>query len=88
MGTRPGHAVQCESPLHTLLARAFTSEEIDSLKRDFGQTKDLARSAYGLAAKVLELHGGGFGSVAIARKLQVSRKSVARVIARGQAPSG
>ena len=48
-----GHAVQNESPLHKLLARAFTSEEIDRLKRDFGQLKNLARSAYGLAAEVL-----------------------------------
>ena len=83
-----GHAVHGESLLHKLLARAFTSEEIDSFKRDFGQVKDLARSAYGLAAEVLELHGRGFGPVAIARQLQVSRKSVARVIARGQVPSG
>ena len=70
------------------MARAYTSEEINSLKRDFGQVKDLARSAYGLAAEVLELHGRGFGPVAIARQLQVSRKSVARVIARGQVSSG
>jgi hypothetical protein len=84
----PGHAVHCESLLHKLLARAFTSEEIDRLKRDFGQVKDLARSAYGLAAEVLELHGRGFGRVAIARKLEVSRKSVARVIARGKMPPG
>jgi hypothetical protein len=66
------------------LARAYTSEEINSLKRDFGQVKDLARSAYGLVAEVLELHGRGFGPVAIARQLQVSKKSVARVIARWQ----
>jgi hypothetical protein len=84
----PEHAVQNESPLHKLLARAFTSEEIDRLKRDLGQVKDLARSVYGLAAEVLELHDRGFGPVAIARQLQVSRKSVARVIGRGQVPPG
>jgi hypothetical protein len=83
-----GRGVHNESLLHKLLARAFTSEEIDRLKRDFGQVKDLARSAYGLAPEVLELHGQGFGPVAIARQLQVSRKSVARVIARGQVPPG
>ena len=70
------------------MARAYTSEEINSLKRDFGQVKDLARSAYGLAAEVLELHGRGFSPVAIARQLQVSRKSVTRVIARGRVPLG
>jgi hypothetical protein len=46
----------------------------------------MARSAYGLAADVLELHGQGFGPVAIARKLEVSRKSEARVIAQGKKP--
>ena len=87
-GGVPGRGVHCESLLHKLLARAFTSEEIDRLKRDFGQVRDLARSAYGLALEVLELHGRGFGPVAIALKLEVSRKSVARVIARGQVPPG
>ena len=80
--------MRAESPHHKLLAGAFTSQAIDSLKRAVGQVKDLARSAYGLAAEVLELHGRGFGPVAIARQLQVSRKSVARVIARGQVPPG
>jgi hypothetical protein len=68
--------------------RVFVSQDIDSVKRRLGQVKDLARSASGLAAEVLELHGRGFGPVAIARKLQVSRKSVARAIARGQVPPG
>jgi hypothetical protein len=84
----PEHGVQNESLLQKLLARAFFSEDIDSVKRDFGQVKDLARSAYGLEAEVLALHSRGFGPVAIARKLQVSRKSVARVIARGMVPPG
>jgi hypothetical protein len=84
----PERGVHNESPLHKLLARAFTSHEIDGVKRCTGQVKDLARSAYGLAAEVLGLHAQGLGPVAIARELQVSRKSVARVIARGRVPPG
>jgi hypothetical protein len=72
--------------LHRLLVRAYASEEIDSLKRGSAQVKEPARSAYGLATDVLELHGRGFGPVAIARQLGVSRNSVARVIARGKVP--
>jgi hypothetical protein len=80
----PGRAVQNESLMHGLLVRAFTSQEIDSLKQGAGQVKDLARSAYGLAAEVLDLHARRLGPVAIARELQVSRKSVTPVIARAR----
>jgi hypothetical protein len=74
--------VQRENGAHRLLARTFTADEIDAVKRGLGQVKDLARSALAVAPKVLELHRQGLGPVAIARELGVGRKSVARVIAR------
>ena len=62
----------------------FAAEEIDEVKRGFGQTKDLAHSPQDpeLRAQVLALHGQGYGPCRIARATGISRKQVARLLDR------
>jgi hypothetical protein len=60
----------------------FAAEEIDEVKRSFGQTKDLAHSPQDpeLRARVLALHGQGYGPCRIARATGIGRKQVARLL--------
>jgi hypothetical protein len=80
----PERGVQNESLLHKLLARAFTSEDIDSVKRNLGQVRDLTHSATAYQKELLALHEQGFGVCEIARRLGLHRKSVARAIQRAK----
>jgi DNA-directed RNA polymerase specialized sigma24 family protein len=67
-----------------MFARTFTSEDIDSVKRNLGQVKDLARSISSYQRELLALHEQGFGVCEIARRLGLHRKSVARAIQRAK----
>jgi hypothetical protein len=80
----PEHTVHNETRLWGLFARTFTSEDIDIVKRNLGQIKELARSASAYQRELLALHEQGFGVCEIARRLGLHRKSVARAIRRAK----
>jgi hypothetical protein len=55
------HTVQNESAAQRLLTRTYTAQELDTIRRTFGQYQSLVQSAVVLAAQVLELHEQGLG---------------------------
>jgi DNA-directed RNA polymerase specialized sigma24 family protein len=80
----PEHTVHNETRIWETFARTFTSEDIDSVKRNLGQVKDLARPASSFQKELLALHGQGLSMCEIARRLGLHRKSVARAIRRAK----
>lgn len=66
-----------------VLVRVFDADEIDAVKRQLGQVKDLAYSGQAptVREQVFEMHRLGFGPCRIARETRLSRKQVARVLA-------
>jgi hypothetical protein len=76
-----GHAVHAESPPSaSLLARAFTAEEIDQVKRNLGQVKDLAHSARARLPQISELRQQGLSLSEIGRRLGLSHAAVGRTL--------
>jgi hypothetical protein len=67
------------------LSRAFAADEVDAVRRQLGQVKDLAYSGQAptVREQILEMHALGFGPCRIARETGLGRKQVARVLASG-----
>jgi DNA-binding NarL/FixJ family response regulator len=65
------------------LSRLFAAEEIDAVRRQLGQVKDLAYTGQALTVReqIFEMHRLGFGPCRIAHETRLSRKQVARVLA-------
>ena len=64
------------------MSQFFAADETDAAKPQFGQIKDLAHGPKTpeLRARVLALHGQGYGLCRIARATGISRKQAARLL--------
>jgi hypothetical protein len=79
------HTVHNETTLCGLFARTFTSEDIDRVKRNLGQVKDLTRSASVYQKELLALHElrrQGNSNFEIGQMLGYSRKAICRALKR------
>jgi transcriptional regulator len=70
--------------LSAVLGRAFAADEIDAVKRELGQTKDLSSAAAFQMKQILELKSQGKTYTEIARLLGCSRRAVSRVVERAR----
>jgi hypothetical protein len=64
------------------LRRSYNVQEIDGVRRQLGQYKDLAHSAAALLPRIRELVALGWGVCAIGRELGLSHKAVSRALGR------
>jgi DNA invertase Pin-like site-specific DNA recombinase len=86
-GTRAG--LYCFYPgrisVAKVLSRVFAADEIDAVRRQLGQVKDLAHSGQDptVQDQIFEMHALGFGPCRIARETGLNRKQVTRVLASG-----
>jgi hypothetical protein len=62
--------------------RSFNSGEIDAVKRQLRQVKDLASSACARRQQIAELRGQGYSHEGIGRRAGASRKAVSNVLRR------
>jgi hypothetical protein len=58
----------------------FAAEEIDEVKRGFGQTRDLARSPLGMLPEILQLRQQGKSLCEIGRLLGFTHQAIGRAL--------